>query len=151
MNDSLLKHNIKSALSWEPRIKEPETIALAVRDGVVTLSGRVESYMEKLDAERAAIRVSGVKAVVTELEVCLPSFSERTDEDIARAAVNALELTTGVPQDKIRVTVEYGWVTLKGAVYWHYQRGAAEDEVKSLTGVKGILNLIVIEGRRRVS
>jgi osmotically-inducible protein OsmY len=151
VKDFLLKHNIESALSWEPRIKEPEAIAVAVRNGIVTLSGRVESYMEKLDAERAATLVSGVKAVVTELEVCLPSFSERTDEHIARAAVNALEWTTGVPQDRIEVTVQYGWVTLKGAVCWHYQRIAAEDEVKSLTGVRGILNLIVIEERRRAS
>ena len=151
MNDSLLKHNIKSALSWEPRIKEPEGIRVTVRDGIVTLSGRVESYMEKLDAERAATRVYGVKAVVTELEVCLPSFSKRSDGHIAQAAVSALEWTTGVPQDKIRVTVEYGWITLEGAVYWQYQRRAAEDEVKSITGVKGILNLIVIEEKRRAA
>ena len=151
MNDYLLKHNIEYALSWEPRIKEAEAIGVAVRDGVVTLSGRVESYMEKLDAERAATRVYGVKAVVTALEVSLPSFSKRSDEHIAQAAVSALEWTTGVPQDKIKVTVEYGWVTLEGAVYWHYQRRAAEEEVKSLTGVKGILNLIVIEEKRRVA
>jgi osmotically-inducible protein OsmY len=151
VNDSLLKHNIKSALSWEPRIKEPEAIGVAVREGIVTFSGRVQSYMEKLDAERAATRVYGVKAVVTELEVWLPSFSKRSDEHIAQAAVNALEWATGVPQDKIKVTVEYGWVTLEGAVYWRYQRGAAEDEVQSLTGVRGILNLIVIEEKRRIA
>jgi len=144
MTDLELKRSVESELRWEPSLKAPEAIGVGVKDGVVTLSGYVESYPEKLAAERAAARVSGVKAIVNKLEVRLPFSSERTDEDIARAAVNALEWTSSIPKEKIKITVDKGWITLKGAVDWLYQRTAVEDAVKSLTGVKGVLNLIEV-------
>jgi len=144
MTDLELKRSVQSELRWEPSLKAPEAIGVGVKDGVVTLSGYVESYPEKLAAERAAARVSGVKAIVNKLEVRLPFSSERTDEDIARAAVNALEWTSSIPKEKIKITVDKGWITLKGAVDWLDQRTAVEDAVKSLTGVKGVLNLIEV-------
>ena len=154
MTDLELKRIVESELRWEPSLKAPEAIGVGIKDGVVTLSGYVESYPEKLAAERAAARVSGVKGIVNKLEVRLiatvletrlqPFSRERTDEDIARAAVNALEWTSGIPKDKIKVTVDKGWITLKGTVDWQFQRNAVETAVKSLTGVKGILNLIEV-------
>jgi osmotically-inducible protein OsmY len=145
MTDLELKRNVEAELTWEPMIKNAAAIGVRVKDGVVTLSGPVESYAEKLAAERAALRVAGVKAVANDLEVKLPNSSERTDEDIARAAANALEWRSGIPSDKVKVTVDKGWITLKGSVDWQYQRTAAEDAVRNLWGVKGIINLIEVK------
>src|SRR6202049_4742413 len=112
MDDLEVKKSVESELNFEPSINAAE-IGVAVKGGIVTLSGRVPSYWEKIAAERAAARVSGVKAVANELEVRLPGSSERTDEDIARAAVDTLRWTILVPQDKIKVKVYKGWVTLE--------------------------------------
>lgn len=108
-------------LEWEPQVRSAE-IGVSVKDGIVTLSGAVDSYSKRYHAERAAKRVAGVKAVVNDLEVHLPSSSERTDEDIARAALRALEGRITVPRDRIKVTVSDGWITLEGEVEWQYQR-----------------------------
>ena len=145
MTDLELKRSVESELNWEPSIKSAAAIGVRVKDAVVTLIGPVESYSEKLAAERAALRVAGVKAVANDLEVRLPSSSERTDEDIAKAAANALDWTTGIPRDKIKVTVDKGWITLKGAVPFQYQRTAAEDAIRYLWGVKGVINLIEVQ------
>ena len=145
MTDLELKRSVEAELNWEPSIKSAAAIGVRVKDGIVTLTGPVESYAEKLAGERAALRVMGVKAVANDLEVRLPSSSERTDEDIAKAASNALDWTSGIPRDKIKVTVDKGWVTLKGAVDWQYQRTAAEDAVRYLWGVKGVINLIEVQ------
>ena len=145
MTDLELKKNVEAQLNWEPMIKSAAAIGVRVKDGVVTLTGSVESYAEKLAAERASLRVVGVKAVANELEVRLPGSSQRTDEDIARAAANALDWTTGIPRDRIKVTVDKGWITLKGTVDWQYQRTAAEDAVRNLWGVKGVINLIEVQ------
>jgi osmotically-inducible protein OsmY len=144
MTDLDIKRLVEAELNWEPMIKSAAAIGVRVKDGVVTLVGPVESYSEKLAAERAALRVSGAKAVANELEVKLPNTSERTDEEIARTAANALEWTASVPKDKVKITVDKGWITLKGSVDWHYQRAAAEDAVRNLWGVKGVLNLIEV-------
>ncbi|HYR44519.1 MAG TPA: BON domain-containing protein [Terriglobia bacterium] len=145
MSDLALKRSVESELNWESAIKSAAAIGVRVKDGVVTLTGPVESYSEKLAAERAALRVAGVKAVANDLEVRLPSSSERTDEDIAKAAANALDWTSGIPRDKIKVVVDKGWITLKGAVDWRYQRTTAEDAVRYLWGVKGVINLIEVQ------
>ena len=145
MTDLELKKNVEAELSWEPSIKSPAAIGVRVKDGVVTLTGAVESYAEKLAVERAALRVAGVRAVVNDLEVRLPSLSERTDEEIAKAAANALAWTTAIPRDAIKVSVDKGWITLRGTVPHQYQKEAAEDAVKYLWGVKGVINLIEVE------
>jgi osmotically-inducible protein OsmY len=144
MSDVDLKRNVEAEINWEPSIRNPAAIAVAVKDGIATLKGSVDSYAEKLAAERAALRVSGVRAVVNDIEVRLPGSSRRTDEDLARAASNALDWTSGIPRDQIKVTVDRGWITLKGTVDWYYQKIAAEDAVRYLTGVKGVINLIEV-------
>jgi osmotically-inducible protein OsmY len=144
MDDLELKKNVESELNFEPSINAAE-IGVAVNNGIVTLSGRVPSYWEKIAAERAAARVSGVKAVANELEVRLPGSSERTDEDIAGAAVDTLRWTVLVPQDRIKVRVSRGWVTLEGSVDWKYQKSAAEKAMRKLVGVVGASNLIEVK------
>jgi osmotically-inducible protein OsmY len=144
MDDLELKRTVESELNFEPSINAAE-IGVAVKDGVVTLTGRVPSYWEKVAAERAAARVAGVKAVANELEVRLPGSSERTDEDIARAAVDALKWNVLVPEDRIKVKVSKGWVTLEGSVDWQYQKSAAEKAVRRLLGVVGVSNLIEVK------
>ncbi|OLB08160.1 MAG: ornithine aminotransferase [Candidatus Rokubacteria bacterium 13_2_20CM_69_15_1] len=144
--DSQLQHDVIKELEWEPRI-DAAHIGVAAKDGVITLSGSVASYGEKHEAVKAAKRVYGVKAVVDEIEVKLPFSSERTDVDIAEAAVRALKNNLSVPADKITVTVREGWITLEGQVEWHHQKAAAESAVRYLVGVKGVSNLIMVKPR----
>jgi osmotically-inducible protein OsmY len=146
MTDSEIRKNVEAELEFEPSVNASE-IGVAVKDGIVTLTGHVDSYWEKIAAEEAAARVSGVKAVANELEIRLPISSERTDADIARAAVNRLEWTITVPKDRIKVKVSKGWVTLEGEVDWQFQKNAAEEAVRSLVGVKGVINHIVVKER----
>ena len=131
-------------LKWEPRVL-PNEIGVAAKDGIVTLSGWVDSYVKRWAAEEAAHRVPGVKAVVNDVEVRLPLSAERTDPDIAAAAIRALEWDAMVPTDKIEVTVSKGWVTLKGVVEWQYQKQDVERVIRRLAGVKGVSNLIVVK------
>ncbi len=142
--DAELKRDVTDELKWEPGVKA-ETIGVAAKDGVVTLSGFVDSYTEKMAAERAALRVFGVKAIGQEIKVKLPSSLERSDEDIARAAANALKWNVSVPDDRVKVKVQDGWVTLNGDVDWQYQKTAAEDTVCCLLGVTGVTNLITVK------
>ena len=144
--DSDLQRDVLDELKWEPSV-DAAHIGVSVKDGVVTLSGHVSSYAEKYAAERAAKRVYGVKAVANELEVKLPGSSQRTDEDIAAAAVSALKSNLSVPADKIKVTVSKGWLKLEGEVEWQYQKDAAEEAVRYLTGVLGVTNLITVKPR----
>jgi osmotically-inducible protein OsmY len=146
MTDAEIRKNVEAELSFEPSINASE-IGVAVKDGIVTLTGRVDSYWEKIAAEEAAARVAGVKAVANELEIRLPFSSERTDEDIARAAVNRLEWTITVPKDRIKVKVSKGWVTLEGEVEWQFQKNAAAEAVRNLVGIKGVINHIVVKER----
>ena len=141
--DSDIQRDVVAELNAEPNLKN-KYVAVGVRDGVVTLAGYVDSYADKWRAERVASRVKGVKAVVNELEVKLPSSSQRTDPEIARAAVNALQWNVLVPHDQIQVVVEHGWITLRGEVDWYYQREEAERAVRNITGVTGVSNLITV-------
>ncbi len=145
ISDRDLQVCIQDELRHEPGLTHPTKIGVAVRDGVVTLSGSVDSYFEKWAAERAVKRVFGVMALAVELEVVLPDSAERTDEDIARAAEMALEWTVSVPSDRIRVIVEHGWLTLQGEVDLEYQRSYAEAAVRGLIGLKGILDDIAVK------
>lgn len=142
--DEEIQREVMSELKWDASI-QPNEIGVAVKEGVVTLTGWVDSYLKKWEAEEAAHRVGGVKAVANDIEVRLGT--ERTDADIAAAAVHALEWDAFVPADKVHVTVSKGWVTLKGEVEWQYQKNDAERVVRRLAGVKGVTNLISVKPR----
>jgi osmotically-inducible protein OsmY len=144
--DNEIQRDIEDELRWDPSL-ENDDVAVSVRDGVVTLAGFVKSYLDKWHAERVASKVKGVKAIANDLTVKLPSEHERPDPDIARAAIDALKWNIAVPNDRIKVKVDKGWVTLEGDVDWHFQREAAERSVRSLTGVKGVTNLITVKAR----
>jgi len=144
--DTDLQKDIVAELNWEPSLRNDD-VAVGVRDGVVTLAGFVDSFIDKWKAERAASKIKGVKAIANELEVKLPTTSSRPDPDIARAALNALSWNISVPHDRIKVKVEKGWVTLEGDVDWYDQKEAAERAVRHLTGVKGVSNLIMLRAR----
>ena len=143
MTDSELKVHVQSALDWEPSV-DASDIGVSVDESVVTLRGNVASYAEKMAAERVALRVYGVKAVANDLAVHIGNLFQRTDTEIAHAAVAALKWNTVVPNDKITVTVANGWLTLKGTVDWQYQRDAAFRTVRDLTGVKGVTNSVAV-------
>jgi osmotically-inducible protein OsmY len=145
MNDTDIRRNVEAELRWEPSVHNANAIGVGVNGGVTTLTGHVSSYAEKRAAERAAERVSGVTALVSELDVHLPSDLERTDEEIAQAVVNALTWNLSVPNGRLKVEVSKGWVTLEGDVDWQYERDAAASAVTYLTGVKGVSNLISIK------
>ena len=141
--DQQLRRDVEDELSWDPRISDAE-IGISAKDGVVTLSGFVKSYAQRLAAEHAAERVSGVRAVAEELHVKLPGSIDLSDTDIAHRAVNALKWDVEVPDAKLKVRVDKGWITLEGEVDWNFERQAAERAVRYLTGVKGVSNQIRI-------
>jgi osmotically-inducible protein OsmY len=144
--DTVLKDEVLEELEWEPSINATR-IGVAVKNGVVTLSGEVESYHEKVEAQRAAMRVEGVKGLASEIEIHLPGTSHRSDADIARVALDALQWNSSVPADRIKVMVNKGWVTLEGDVEWGYQKTAAEEAVRRLTGVMGVSNQVAVKAR----
>jgi osmotically-inducible protein OsmY len=141
--DADLKRDVQAELAWDPAVKSTQ-IGVAVKDGVVTLSGHLETYAEKCAAERALRRVAGVKAIALELDVLLSPEHRRSDTDIANAAEQSLKWNTLAP-DQVRVTVDGGWVTLEGEVEWDYQRRSVEKAIRPLTGVVGISNEITIK------
>jgi osmotically-inducible protein OsmY len=144
--DEEIQRDVLNELKWDSRVQSTE-IGVAVKDGVVTLTGWVDSFYKRGAAEEAAHRVRGVLAVANDIEVRLSVTAERTDADIAAAAIHALEWDAGVSIDNLDVTVSKGWVTLKGVVEWEYQRHDAERVVRRLIGVKGVANLLTIEPR----
>jgi osmotically-inducible protein OsmY len=150
--DAELQQDVMNELKWEPTVKAAE-IGVGVKDGVVTLSGYVDTYGEKWAARHAVVRVFGVKAVAEELTVRLPDTVQRPDEDIAQAAVNNLEWNVWLTHmiDRIEVVVENGWITLSGDVDWWYQKDAAGDTVRNLLGVRGLSNNIAIAPRTPIA
>ena len=144
MTDKELKQHVQNALDWEPGLDATD-IGVSIDGGVATLRGNVASYSEKMTAERVALRVYGVKAVANDLFVHLPSGLERTDTEIAQAAVSALNWNTLIPNEHVSVTVQNGWITLGGTVNWNYQRYAAARTVRDLLGVTGVTNAIVLK------
>jgi osmotically-inducible protein OsmY len=141
--DEEIQRDVLLDLKWDAKIA-PNEIGVAVKNGVVTLTGSVDTFSKKWAAERAALRVRGVKGVANEIEVRLSSSDERTDPEIAEAATQALALSTLVPEDAIKVTVSHGWVTLRGEVEWQYQRREAERILRNLRGVRGVSNLVTV-------
>jgi osmotically-inducible protein OsmY len=142
--DMELKKDVEAELDWVPDVNAAH-IGVAVKDGVVSLTGHVPHYAEKYAAEKAAKRVYGVKAVADELDVKLPGAWERNDEDVATACINALKTDYAVPSDKTKIVVDKGWVTLDGQVDWQYQKDAAGRAVRYLLGVRGVSNNITIK------
>ena len=143
-SDSDIKRDVEEELRWDPDIDTTD-IAVAVKNGVVTLTGFVRSYSQKLQAEADAKRVAGVLGVANDIEVRLPVISKRPDPEIARDAAAAIQMELPYSYENIKVVVKEGWVTLEGEVEWHYQRERAEDAVQRLRGVKGVSNLIRIK------
>jgi osmotically-inducible protein OsmY len=144
--DEQIQQDVLAELKYDARI-QPNEIGVSVHDGIVTLSGWVDSYTKRWAAEEAAHRVRGVRAVVNEIEVRLPTTAERSDEDIAAAVLRALEWDAFVPVERLDVTVSKGWVTLRGEVEWQYQKEDAERVVRRLSGVRGVTNLITVKPR----
>ncbi len=138
-----LQKDVQDAIKWEPLLNAAE-IGVIAKNGVVTLTGTVDSYAKKMEAETAAKSVVGVKAVVEEIEVSFPGSFTKSDTDIANDALKALQSASGVPADKIKITVENGWATLEGEVPWHFQGQAAKNAVGNLQGVKGVTDKIKI-------
>jgi osmotically-inducible protein OsmY len=142
--DSEIKRDVEDELKYDPDIDATD-IAVAVKSGVVTLTGFVKSYVDKYEAERAAKRVAGVVGLANDIEVRLPTIDERPDPEIARDAVAAIKTRLPISGDRIKVLVKSGWITLEGEVEWNYQRDSAEEAVRSLKGAKGVINSVKIK------
>jgi osmotically-inducible protein OsmY len=143
-SDADIKRDVEQELKWDPDIDATD-IAVAVKDSVVTLTGFVKSYIEKYEAENAAKRVAGVVGVANDIEVRLPSSSQRPDPDIARDAVQAIKNQLPFSWESLKVIVNNGWATLEGEVEWNYQRDLAESAIRRIKGVKGVSNLIHVK------
>lgn len=142
-SDMQLKKHVEDELSWEPSV-DAAAIGVGVKNAIVTLSGHVANFAEKHAAEKAVMRIHGVRALANELEVKLPADSGRADEDIARAVAFALAWNSSIPKDRVKIQVSHGMVTLEGTVDWHYQVVAAGFAVEHLLGVKGVINLVTV-------
>jgi osmotically-inducible protein OsmY len=144
--DERIQRDVLDELTWDARVRSTE-VGVAVKDGVVTLTGWLDSYAKKWAAERVAHSVHGVQAVANDIEVRLPSSAERTDPDIATAAIRALQWDAYIQTERLDVTVARGWLTLKGDVEWEFQRRSAERAVRRLSGIRGVTNLISVRPR----
>lgn len=144
LNDAEIKRNVEAQLSWEPGLGDDD-IAVAVKDGVVTLAGFVKSYTDLWAAERAAKKVKGVKAVANDIQVRLPQVDRRPDPDIARDAVAALKRDLLAASDRIKVVVKDGYLSLQGEVEWKYQKDWAERAVRNVKGVTAVANAILVK------
>ncbi|WP_447932497.1 BON domain-containing protein [Sphingopyxis fribergensis] len=144
--DSQLQHDVMAELEWEPAVDHAD-IGVAVNDGIVTLSGYVKSCPEKIGAEKAARRVAGVRAIAEEIKVRFAYDPKTADHDIAKRILAAVAWTASIPDDKLTVKVEQGWVTLAGSVDWHFQRQEAERAASHVGGVVGVINRIEVEKR----
>lgn len=142
--DEQLKKDVTAELEWDPAV-DPAHVGVAVKAGVVTLTGHLDTYAEKYAAQRAVQRVVGVKGIAVEVDVVLDPRHVRSDSEIAAAAESAFKWHALVPADKIQVVVEKGWVTLRGEVDWDYERQEAEKAVRPLVGVVGVSNAITLK------
>lgn len=139
-----LQRDVENSIKWEPLLHAAE-IGVTAKDGVVSLTGIVDSYVKKMQAENAAKKVFGVKALVENIEVKFPSTWAKTDLEVANEVLAALKANYSVPNEKIKLKVEKGWVTLEGELTWNYQKEAALSATKYLTGVKGVSNNIKLK------
>lgn len=144
-NDELRK-DVMDEIKWNPEFHDVATeIGVAVKDGVVTLSGTVDTYRKKVAAEKAAQHVAGVKVVASDVEIKVGLFGKKTDTEIAEAVKNALRWNSSVKEEKIDVKVDNGWVYLDGEVDWHYQRSSIKSNIENLWGVRGVVNNITVQ------
>ncbi|MGF7159643.1 osmotically-inducible protein OsmY [Rhodoligotrophos appendicifer] len=144
MKEAQLRQDILDELEFEPSI-DAANIGVAVDDGVITLTGHVRSYAEKLAAEAAVRRVRGVRAIAQEIDVRYPGEAKTSDDEIAKRALDALKWDVTIPNETITLIVHHGLVTLKGEVPWQFQRKAAELAVRKMTGVTGVINDITLK------
>lgn len=142
--DNQIQSDVIDELKWEPTLNSSE-IGVAVRNGIVTLSGQVDTYAKKLAAEKAAKKVSGVKAVAEDIQVGISPSYRKTDTEIAEAVLNALKWHTAVQHDQIKIKVEDGIVRLEGEVEWEFQKNNARLAIENLTGVRSVINLISVK------
>lgn len=142
--DRQLQQDVEAELSWEPSV-DAAHIGVAAKDGVITLSGHVPTYAEKVAAERAARRVKGVRAIAQEIDVRYASSANTADDEIARRVTQLLSWDVFVPHEEVQAKVEKGWVTLTGTVDWQYQKASAEKDVTKIGGVRGVTNLIAVK------
>ncbi len=143
MPNADLRQRIMDELEFEPSVNATH-IGVAVEDGIVTLAGHVTSYAEKLAAEHAVQRIKHVRGIAQEIQVRYPSAKKTEDDQIATRALAIIAWDTTVPDDGLQVRVQKGWVTLTGKVDWYFQKAAAEDAVRKLSGVVGVTNLIEV-------
>ncbi|MES2538844.1 MAG: BON domain-containing protein [Pseudomonadota bacterium] len=144
ISDAEIKRNMEEELRWDPDLDATD-IAVTVKDGAVTLAGFAPSYGQKFQAEKDAKRVAGVVAVANDIEVRIPAVDQRPDPEIARDAVHAIKIQLPISWENIKVVVHDGWITLEGEAEWNYQRERAEDAVRNLNGVKGVINAIHVK------
>jgi osmotically-inducible protein OsmY len=144
--DSDIKRDVEAELKWDPDI-DPTDIGVAVKSGVVTLTGFARSYSQKYQAESDAKRVLGVRGLANDIAVRLPADSQRPDPEIARDAVEALKAELPYSSANMKVVVKDGWLSLEGSAEWNYQRTRAEEAVRRVKGIKGVSNLIVLKPR----
>ena len=142
--DLQIQQDVMAELKWEPKVNAAH-IGVEVKNGVVTLSGHVDSFAEKWNAEQAAKKVTGVKVIAIELDVVLPGSSTKSDTEIAKAAMEALKWNVYKLADRIHIKVEDGFITLTGEVPWHFERVSAENLLRYLTGVRGVYNHIMVK------
>jgi osmotically-inducible protein OsmY len=146
-NNAELQKMVQDAIKWEPLLNAAE-IGVTAKDGIVTLTGVVDSYAKKTEAEQATKNVVGVKAVVEKIEVKFTSLAAKKDDnEIAKEVLNAFRWNWEVPNDGVKVKVEDGWVTLEGELQWNYQKEAARNAIKNLMGVLGVTNNIKIKSK----
>ena len=139
-----LQQDVQDAIKWQPLLNAAE-IGVTAKDGVVSLTGVVDSYVKKTEAEDAARNVAGVRALIEKIEVKFSGSYSKTNSDIATEVLNALRTRWTVPKDIIKVKVEAGWITLTGELGWNYQKDAAKDAIVNLMGVTGVTNNITIK------
>ena len=144
INNETLQKNVQDAIKWEPLLHAAE-IGVVVKDGVVTLTGTVDSYLKKIEVEKATKSVTGVVAVIEKIEVCFLNLSFKDDTQIVSEVLSSLMLNNELPKDQIKIEVEKGWVTLEGTLNWNYQKDAAKRVVDRIAGVKGVTNNILVK------
>ena len=143
-SDNQIQKDVMDELKWEPYLNASD-IGVSVKNGIVTLSGQVDTYSKKIAAEKAPKRVAGVKAVAEDIQVGVSPVYSKTDTEIAQAVLNALKWHTAVQEEKIKIKVENGNVTIEGEVEWEYQRNNVRTAIENITGVRSVYNLITVK------